>query len=42
VLIGRDGRTRFHEWTWNDDGSLRSLVRHEFDVARPAAAAAAG
>jgi uncharacterized protein with NRDE domain len=42
VLIGRDGRTRLHEWTWNDDGSLRSLVRHEFDVVRPAVAPAAG
>lgn len=30
VLVDREGRTRLREWTWNDDGRLRSEVVHGF------------
>ncbi|ATE59907.1 NRDE family protein [Thauera sinica] len=34
ILVGRDGRTRFREWTWEDDGGLRSEVLHGFTITR--------
>jgi uncharacterized protein with NRDE domain len=34
VLVGRDGRTHFREWTWDGDGLPRSEVVHDFNVER--------
>lgn len=32
VTVGRNGETRFDEWTWSADGSLRSMVSHRYAV----------
>ncbi|MBN8441800.1 MAG: NRDE family protein [Thauera sp.] len=34
ILARADGRIRFHEWTWDADGELRSEVSHHFRLAR--------
>lgn len=34
ILVGHDGRTQLQEWTWDEEGLLRSEVCHRFTVAR--------
>lgn len=34
LLVHRDGRVHFVEWTWRDDGSAASEVAHRFEIAR--------
>lgn len=34
IVVDRDGRTRFREWTWGEDGALRSEVLHYYSISR--------